>query len=111
MIRNSVLRILFALILGGTVCAKDQPSQVINWPESGTPAIRFTLGKFKEVGSANGQRNYSIDTTAENLSAKTISSGFFSLYLFDKNKVRIGDGWITLNNVGAGEAVKFQVNV
>ena len=35
----------------------------------------------------------------------------FSLYLFDKTKVRIGEGYISLNNVGVGETVKFQVGM
>jgi hypothetical protein len=37
-----------------------------------------------------------------------IPSASFSLYLFDKNKVRVGEGYISLNNVGIGETVKFQ---
>jgi PEGA domain len=30
---------------------------------------------------------------------------------FDKNKVRIADGWITLDNLTPGQAVKFQTTV
>ncbi|MBZ5600204.1 MAG: PEGA domain-containing protein [Acidobacteriia bacterium] len=91
--------------------AKDQPSQIIVWPDSGTPVLRFTLGKFKEAGSFGNRRTYLIDTVAENLSSKAIPSEAFSLYLFDKNRVRIGEGWITLSNVAPGQAVKFQINV
>jgi hypothetical protein len=41
---------------------------------------------------------------------KDLTPGF-NLYLFDKNKVRIGDGWITLDNLTPGQAVKFQTTV
>jgi hypothetical protein len=99
------------LLLTSTIFGKDQPGQVIDWPESGTPVLRFTLGKFKEVGSFSNRHTYIIDTRAENLSPKLISSGTFYLYLFDKNRTRVGEGWITLSNVGPGQAVKFQVNV
>ena len=68
------------------------------------------LGKFKEV-SSGGQHNYTTETTAENLWGKPIARAEFSLYLFDKNKVRIGEGWISLNNMGPREIVKFQTGL
>jgi len=91
--------------------AKDQPIQVITWPEQGTPVVRFTFGKFKEVGSLGSQRTYVTETTAENLFSKRISDANFTLYLFDKNKVRIGEATLTVSNVGAGEMVKFQTTI
>jgi hypothetical protein len=33
------------------------------------------------------------------------------LYVFDKGKARIGEGYINLTNVSAGETVKFQVTI
>ena len=33
------------------------------------------------------------------------------MYLFDKNKVRIGEDVVALNNVGTGETVKFETTV
>lgn len=91
--------------------AKDQPTQVINWPEQGAPVLRFTFSKFKEVGSLGSQRTYVTDTTAENLWSKPIPNANFALYLFDKNKVRIGEATITISNVAPGETVKFQTTI
>jgi PEGA domain len=91
--------------------SKEQPSQTINWPESGTAIIRFTFSKFKEVGGLGSQRTYVTDTTAENLWGKTIPDATFSLYLFDKNKTRIGEGYITLSNIGSGQTIKFQTTI
>ncbi len=91
--------------------SKDQPAQVIAWPASGQTVVRFSFGKFKELGALGGQHSYVIDTTAENVWGKKISRMGFSLYLFDKNKVRIGEGWIALNDVPAGQSVKFQTTV
>jgi hypothetical protein len=102
---------LFAILATCTLAAKDAPTQVINWPQTGTPVVRITLGKFKEISSVAGQHNYLIDTTAENLWSKKISHLGFNLYLYDKNKVRIGDGWITIENVSPGQSVKFQTTV
>src|SRR5690242_16631914 len=103
--------LLTAILLISAAFGKDLSSQTILWPESGSPILRFTFGKFKEIGSIGNERTYSIDTTAESLWSKTISNANFSLYLFDKNKVRIANGRITLTNVGPGETVKFQTTV
>ena len=97
-----------ALGLNSFSYAKET-SQVILWPDSGATVVRFSFGKFKEIASIGNRHSYMIDTTAENLWGKVIPSASFSLYLFDKNKVRIGEGYISLNNVGVGETVKFQV--
>jgi hypothetical protein len=104
---------LFAvfLMLAAPALAKDTPLQVIEWPSSGAPVVRFTFSKFKPLPGISNLHGYVMDTTAENLSPKLISSARFSIYLFDKNKVRIGEDAIGLSNVGPGETVRFQTTV
>ncbi|MGC2271897.1 MAG: FxLYD domain-containing protein [Candidatus Sulfotelmatobacter sp.] len=99
------------LLVTSAAYAKERPMQVIVWPGSGMPVVRFSFGKFREVGSIGSERTFVTDTTAENLWRKSISNANFSLYLFDKNKVRIGEGVITLSNVGVGQTVKFQTTI
>ena len=91
--------------------AKDAPLQTIDWPSSGAPVVRFTFGKFKSLPGMSNLRGYVMDTTAENLSSKTITSARFRVYLFDKNKVRVGEDAIGLSNVGPGETVKFETTI
>ena len=57
------------------------------------------------------ERTYVTDTTAENLWSKRIPEATFTLYLFDKNKVRIGQAALSVSNVGPGETVKFQTTI
>jgi hypothetical protein len=101
------------VIFGGlSVLAKDQPFQVVSWPDSGQSVLRFTFSKFKELGGGMGkERTYITDVAADNLSDRTITGASFSLYLFDKSKARIGEGYINLTNVTAGETVKFQITI
>lgn len=94
-----------------TAYAKDPPGQVIQWPESGTPVLRFTFGKFKEIGEMGSRRTYVTDTMAENVWSKPISNASFSLYLFDRNKVRIAEAVMSVSNIAPGETVKFQTTV
>jgi hypothetical protein len=89
--------------------AKDPPPQVIVWPASGQPVLRFSFGKFKESSSSGKQHSYNIDVTAENLWGKKISKADFSLYLFDKDKVRIGEGYISISDVAPAQVLKFQI--
>ncbi len=99
------------LLLTAPALAKDAPLQVIDWPATGAPVVRFTFGKFKPLPGMSNSHGYVMDTTAENLSPKLIPAARFSVYLFDKNKVRIGEDAIGLSNVGPGETVKFETTV
>jgi hypothetical protein len=92
--------------------AKDAPPvQVLVWPTSGAPVVRFSFGKFKEVGVADKHHNYETDVTAENLWTKRIASAEFTLYLYDKNKIRIADAALTISDVAPGSQVKFQTYI
>ncbi len=106
-----VLTALILIAIAIPLAGKDSPPQVINWPQTGTPVVRITLGKLKELSSISSQRNYVIETTAENLWNKKIPHIGFNLYIYDKNKVRIGDGWITMDNASPGQVIKFETTV
>ena len=99
------------LLLAVPALAKDAPMQVIDWPATGTPMVRFTFGRLKALPGMSNLHGYVMDTTAENLSPRRISTQRFKVYLFDKNKVRIGEDTIALTNVGPGETVKFETTV
>jgi hypothetical protein len=88
--------------------AKEPSGQTIVWPESGQPVLRFVFEKFKEGPAYGREHNYTCETTAQNLWGKKISDAVFSLYLFDKSNVRIGEGYVQVSNVGPGEMIKFQ---
>jgi len=100
--------LLFAL---PSFAKEAAPLQVIDWPEGGNPVLRFTFGKFKALPGMGALHGYVMDTTAENLSSRVIPSARFSVYLLDKNKVRVGEDVISISNVGPGETVKFETTV
>jgi hypothetical protein len=112
-IPSRFFRLLLALLLFTMpALAKDAPLQVIDWPATGTPVLRFTFSKFRQLnGASNNLRGYVLNAMVENLSSRTIPAARFSVYLFDKSKVRVGEDFITLNNVGSGESVKVEFTV
>lgn len=103
----SIVFLFFAI----PALAKDTPLQSIDWPASGDPMLHFTFGKFKALPGMGSLHGYVMDTTAENLSKRVIPSARFSVYLFDKNKVRVGEDVISLTNLGPGETVKFETTI
>ena len=72
--RHVLLPLLLLAITAPHLSGKDVPFQVVTWPESGQPALRFTFSKFKEMGGMGREHTYITDTIAENLSDKTIGS-------------------------------------
>jgi len=99
------------LLLVAIAFPKEPPPQIMTWPATGTPILRFSFARFKEVGSLGKQHSYLIDSAVENLWDKKITSATFSLYMFDNEKARIGEGWITVTDLGPGQTSKFQTSV
>jgi hypothetical protein len=103
--------LLLVLLLAPLALAKDSaPVKVIDWPEA-SPVLHFTFGKLQEVGSYKGQKSYTLEVTARSMWQRKIDRADFNLYLFDTNQVRVGEGWISISNLGPGEMTKFPLNV
>ncbi len=47
------------------------------------------------------QKTFVTDTIAQNLSGKLIPTQRFSVYIFDKKQVRIGEAWMQVDNLRA----------
>jgi hypothetical protein len=85
---------------------------VLTWPPDGKDAIlRFTVGKLRQVNSSSGQNDLLGEALAENLSSKAIPSASFYLYLLDKNGKRVGEGYLEVTNLPAGQRAKIPVSV
>lgn len=104
------LSLFFVLVSLSAVAFAAESAPVVTWPGSGSPILRFTFNKFKDVGSMGSQRTFVSEVTAENLSAKLIPTQRFSVYVLDKKQVRIGEAWMQVDNLGPGQSAKFQIS-
>lgn len=104
------LFVLFLFVAFSIASPATEPAQVVTWPISGTPVLRFTFSKFKEIGSMGTERTFVTDIIAENLSSKLISTQKFSVYVLDKKQVRIGEAWMQVDNLGPSQSAKFQIS-
>lgn len=101
-------RSLICLVVFTTVLlAKNEPSIVMTWP-SEKPALKLTFEKFRQAGTYAGQTTFVADVTVQNLTDKQIPHASFTVYLMDKNKVRIGEALLQVSDLDAGQAAKMQ---
>ncbi len=107
--RLSILLPLICL-LSAALFAKDATLTLL-WPQD-NPAIKFTFGKFQQVGSYAGQNTYVCDVIVENLTGKVVPRATFTVYGDDKNHIRIADGQLTVSDLDPQQQVKvrFQLN-
>ena len=85
---------------------------VLTWPATGNDTmLRFTVGKLRQISSVSGQSDYLGEALAENLSPKAIPSASFYLYLLDKKGKRVGEGYMEVTNLGAGQQARIPVSV
>jgi hypothetical protein len=106
--RDWIVPIFVFCVVGGALAADT----VLTWPPDSKDAIlRFTVGKLRQVNSASGQNDLLGEALAENLSAKEIPSASFYLYLLDKSGRRVGEGYLEVTNLGAGQRAKIPVSV
>jgi len=107
--RNKVVVLMSFLLLCATAVAGADT--VLTWPADGKdPVLKFTIGKMRQVSSYSGQADYVADAVVENIGKKPMPFASFYLYLLDKNKKRIGEGYIEVSNIGAGQQAKVAVS-
>jgi PEGA domain len=85
--------------------AKDN-EVIVMWPNTGVATLKATFGRFRELSSYSGQHEYTEDVTIENVSSKSIPFASFTVYMLDKNRVRIADTILQIKDLGPGQQVK-----
>lgn len=108
---QKLIAVTLLLILAGLAAAKDKEKDkemdmVLMWPSTGVATLKVTFGKFRGLSSYGGQHDYAEDVTVENVSSRNIPIASFTVYLLDKDKVRIADSILQIKDLGPGQQVK-----
>jgi hypothetical protein len=118
--RCQAATVALVLLLSATlVLAKDKkeknnpeaPPIVMLWPDQANPTLKLTFEKFTQLGSYNGQLSLESHVLVENTSAKRIPFASFTVYLMDKDKVRIGNGTLSFTDLDPGQQAKLAFQV
>jgi hypothetical protein len=107
------LSVVVALNLAVTYAKpKPEPSLVMFWPTADKPTLKLTFARFEQTGAYAGQMSLVSQVTVENLTDKAIPRASFTVYLLDKDKVRVGEGVLRVSDLGPGQSARiaFQFN-
>ena len=108
--RRSLAAITLLLVLPFLASAKDKNVEfTMLWPNASAPTLKIAFGKFREVNSYSGQRDFTQDITVENVSSKAIPYASFTVYMLDKDKVRIADTILELKDLGPAQQVRVPI--
>jgi hypothetical protein len=91
-----------------SACAKEksEPSITMMWPDPGPSTLKVVFGRFVQQAFYNGQRSFVSSVIVQNVSTKRIPRASLSVRFFDKDKIRIGDSVLNVNDLGPGESTK-----
>ena len=101
--RRTLTIVLTLFITSLAASAVDKPGIVMDWPATSPHTIHLEFGKFVRVGSYGKQNSYTLQVTAQNVSNKTITLQSLEIYVFDKDKVRIGEAYFDIRDLSAGQ--------
>ena len=92
--------------------AVEAPPMVMLWPpNAASPSMKLSFAKFTQAASYNGQLSLETNVLVENLSDKSIPQASFTVYMLDKDKVRVGSGVLNISDLDAGQQVKLPFQV
>jgi len=87
---------------------KTDPGITMMWPDASHPTLKLVFGKFVRQGPGyGGETSFASDVLVQNVSAKRIPRASLTVRLFDRNKVRIGDSVLNVNDLGPTESTKI----
>lgn len=81
----------------------------ISWPTAEKPTLKFTLAKLQQAGLTNGQTIYVSDVTVQNVSDQPVPRSLFTVFINDKDGVRIGRGLLHLPQIRPLQSEKAQL--
>ncbi len=100
----------FLLILSiGFAAAQASSPITVLWPSTDKPSLKLTFGPFQQSAIENGQGIFVSDLTAQNVSDQGVPRSVFTLFISDKNGVRIGRARLQLPEIGPYRTEKAQV--
>jgi hypothetical protein len=93
--------ISFLLLLGiGLASAQDASPITVLWPSNDKPSLKLTFGRFQKSGIVNGDGIFVSEVTAQNVSDQGMPRSVFTIFVSDKDGVRIGRARLQLAEIG-----------
>jgi hypothetical protein len=94
---------------GQSVVAASGFPTTIAWPSDDNPTLKFFLAKLQPAGLYNGQSMFVCDVTVQNLKDDPLPKSVFTIFIHDKDNVRIGRSLLRLPEIHAKSSEKAQL--
>lgn len=108
--RKSAQLICSLIVLWSAFAAgQADPPLTVPWPSNDKPTLKFTFAPFQRSAIENGQGIFVSDVTAQNVSEQGMPKSTFTIFVLDKNGVRIGRARLQLPEIGAYRTQKGQI--
>lgn len=102
------ISLILVCILAAAKKEKEEPSVVVFWPSQENATLKLTFKPFQNMGSYAGQMSLISAVVVQNLSPKLMPKASFSVALLDKDKVRVGNGVLIVDDLNPGESARVQ---
>lgn len=89
---------LFFVLWSSFAVAQADPVIAL-WPDATNPSLKMTFSKFQQKGLVNGQGIYYSDVVVQNMSGSGMPRSVFTVYVADKDNVRVGRALLLLNEI------------
>jgi hypothetical protein len=86
-----------------------EPCITVNWPSAEKPSLRLTFGKFEKTGIVNGQGIFVCNVAAQNVADQPMPRSMFTVFISDKDGVRIGRARMQLPEIRPYQIEKTQL--
>ena len=103
-----VIVCLLLLECGSGFAQADFPITLL-WPASDQATLKFTFAKFQQSGIVNGQGIFVSDVIVQNVSEQQAPKSVCTVFVMDKNGVRIGRGLLRLPDIGSKGTERSQL--
>jgi hypothetical protein len=81
---------------------------VMFWPGQDNAILKLTFSRFQNLATYAGKMTLVSTVIVQNVSAKPLPRASFSVALLDKDRVRVGNGALIIDDLDAGESAKVQ---
>jgi PEGA domain len=98
---------LLVTVCGISVAQSGFPVTLSYPPDA--PNFKITLSKPQQSGLVNAQTIYLADVTAQNVSNQAQPRSLFTIFINDKDGVRVGRAQLRLPEIQAGQSAKAQL--
>jgi hypothetical protein len=100
-----VLLLLLRLLSTG----QTESAITVGWPSAEKPSLKLTFGKFQKSGIVDGQGIFVCDVVAQNVLDQAMPRSVFTVFISDKDGVRIGRARLQLPQIRPYQTEKAQV--